>query len=103
MVHTPGDPLYGFPSRRICRHVVVGGIFPYQRAQGIGVGEIQRLAVRYGRGRIAFRQRIDQIAFGFRLVRLDRLRTDVRKLYEDLRAATEADKLRRGVRRVDAV
>jgi uncharacterized membrane protein YdbT with pleckstrin-like domain len=36
-------------------------------------------------------------------VRLDRLRTDVRKLYEDLRAATEADKLRRGVRRVDAV
>jgi hypothetical protein len=37
------------------------------------------------------------------VVRLDRLRTDVRRLYEELRAATEADKTRRGVRRIDAV
>lgn len=36
-------------------------------------------------------------------VRLDRLRTDVRQLYEALRAATEADKTRRGVRRFDPV
>lgn len=36
-------------------------------------------------------------------VRLDRLRTDVRALYEELRTATEADKTRRGVRRFDSV
>lgn len=36
-------------------------------------------------------------------VRLDRLRTDVRALYEALRTATEADKTRRGVRRFDPV
>ena len=36
-------------------------------------------------------------------VRLDRLRTDVRSLYEELRAATERDKSRRGVRRFDSV
>jgi hypothetical protein len=36
-------------------------------------------------------------------VRLDRLKTDVKQLYEELRQATEADKLRRGVRRVDPV
>lgn len=36
-------------------------------------------------------------------VRLDRLSTDVRKLYEDLRSATEEDKTRRGVRRFDSV
>lgn len=36
-------------------------------------------------------------------VRLDRLRTDVRQLYEELRTATEADKTRRGVRRFDPV
>jgi hypothetical protein len=37
------------------------------------------------------------------VVRLDRLRTDVRQLYEQLRSATEADKTRRGVRRFDTV
>lgn len=36
-------------------------------------------------------------------VRLDRLRADVRKLYEELRSATEEDKSRRGVRRFDSV
>jgi hypothetical protein len=36
-------------------------------------------------------------------VRLDRIRTDVRALYESLRAATEEDKSRRGVRRFDSV
>lgn len=36
-------------------------------------------------------------------VRLDRLRTDVRALYEALRNATETDKTRRGVRRFDPV
>lgn len=36
-------------------------------------------------------------------IRLDRLRTDVRQLYEALRAATEEDKSRRGVRRFDSV
>lgn len=36
-------------------------------------------------------------------VRLNRLRADVRKLYEELRAATEDDKARRGVRRFDSV
>jgi hypothetical protein len=36
-------------------------------------------------------------------IRLDRLRTDVRALYEQLRNATEADKTRRGVRRFDPV
>ncbi|AKF03927.1 PH domain-containing protein [Sandaracinus amylolyticus] len=36
-------------------------------------------------------------------VRLAHLRTDVRALYEQLRAATEADKARRGVRRFDSV
>jgi uncharacterized membrane protein YdbT with pleckstrin-like domain len=36
-------------------------------------------------------------------VRLERLPTDVRKLYEDLRSATEEDKTRRGVRRFDSV
>ncbi|MDQ3032919.1 MAG: PH domain-containing protein [Myxococcota bacterium] len=36
-------------------------------------------------------------------VRLDRLRTDVRALYEELRTATERDKSRRGVRRFDSV
>ena len=36
-------------------------------------------------------------------VHLDHLRTDVRELYEQLRAATEADKSRRGVRRFDSI
>jgi hypothetical protein len=43
----------------------------------------------------------DRTAKGW--VRLDRLRTDVRRLYEELRRATEADKMRRGVRRMEAV
>lgn len=36
-------------------------------------------------------------------VRLERIRTDVKKLYEELRAATEADKARRGVRTMDTL
>lgn len=36
-------------------------------------------------------------------IHLRNLRTDVRALYEELRAATEADKARRGVRRFDTV
>lgn len=36
-------------------------------------------------------------------IHLRNLRTDVRALYEQLRAATEADKARRGVRRFDTV
>lgn len=38
-----------------------------------------------------------------REVRLERVRTDVRKLYEDLRAARDAERARRGVATVDRV
>lgn len=36
-------------------------------------------------------------------LKLDRLNTDVRALYEELRTAAEADKVRRGVRNIDHV
>lgn len=38
-----------------------------------------------------------------REVRLERIRTDVRKLYEELRTARDADRSRRGVRTMDRV